>query len=316
MDDQLLYRYISGEATAEERLMVSAWMDQSPDNHRQVLDLRKVYHISMWNPTLSTEGLKQRTRPSITLRILRGVASVAALFVLAFVAVHLMYQNNIGMFASAQKQSIRVPSGQYAEVTLADGTVVWVNAASSLEFPTRFDHKERRVTLRGEAYFKVESNPESPFIVSCKEGIEVRATGTEFNVTAYESSPFFETSLLSGVVDVSAENGESYRLKPGHRLVREGETFALSTIENPDYYRWREGLVCFEDEPLPRLFEKLALHYDVKFEIHNTSISDHTYKYTGKFRSKDGVEHVLKVLQLNHSFDFKRNTEKNVIEIY
>ena len=84
-------------------------------------------------------------------------------------------------------------------------------------------------------------------------------------------------------------------------------------IQNPDYFKWKEGLICFQDEPISDIMDKLSLYFDVKIQHRNQAFLKE--RYTGKFRSKDGVEQVLKVLQMEHHFRYVKDNEQNVITI-
>ena len=102
-------------------------------------------------------------------------------------------------------------------------------------------------------------------------------------------------------------------MKPGERVVGEAGKFVSSNIQDPDYFKWREGMICFNELPISEIMERLSLYFDVKIDLRNQQLADE--HYTGKFRTKDGVEQVLRVLQLEHRFTYKRDNENNVIII-
>ena len=211
-------------------------------------------------------------------------------------------------------QSIYVPAGQRAELMLADDTKVWLNSRSTLTFPGSFKGDIRNVKLDGEGYFAVTKNVEQPFIVETNK-CNVKVLGTEFNVMAYAADSVWETSLLEGAVEilVPGSNNSGMRLEPNTMASLKGNRLVKGRIKEADYFLWREGLLCFNDISVRDMIEKLKLYYGVDIVVNNTRILKN--RYTGKFRTKDGVEHVLKVLRLNNKFTYTKDDETNVITI-
>lgn len=314
MNQELLNKYIAGDATPEEKKEVARWLDADKKNMKEFLAMRKLYDISIWQqeqiPVAKDNlslGNKRWTLRSASFEL----AKVAAIFVLAFTIVYsfLINENN----DSAKMQTIFVPPGQRAELTLTDGTKVWLNAKTTFTFPDKFTANNRRVTLDGEGYFDVTKNPEKPFIVNT-EHYDIKVLGTEFNVTAYSGSSVFETSLLKGAVEVSSPaTCSKVHLKPNTRTYEKNGELKTGIIEHQSYFLWKEGLICFFDEPVGKMIKKLELYYDIKIDVQNKELLNN--RYSGKFRTKDGVEHVLKVLQLRHRFSYIKDNDLNLITI-
>jgi ferric-dicitrate binding protein FerR (iron transport regulator) len=210
-------------------------------------------------------------------------------------------------------QSIHVPAGQRAELTMVDGTKVWLNAKTTFTFPNYFADSCRKVTLDGEGFFDVSSNKRKPFIVKT-EKFNIRVLGTKFNVKAYKGKGIFETSLLEGSVEV-AKPGESkgIMIRPFEQVTYEIDHLVVSSIGNMNYFLWKDGIISFKDESFTEMVKKLELYFDLEIEVKNDKILD--YRCTGKFRTKEGVEHILKVLQLSNKFSFKIDDKKNKITI-
>ena len=194
---------------------------------------------------------------------------------------------------------------------LADGTKVWLNSRSRLTFPGSFEGDTRNVKLDGEGYFSVKSDAGHPFIVETNR-YDVRVLGTEFNVIAYANDSVWETSLLKGRVEVLAQ-GVDVALKPDTKLSLQGNKLVKGNIEEMDYFRWREGLICFHNISLKEMMEKLELYYGVRIVVNNRNILRN--HYTGKFRTGDGIEHVLRVLKLSNKFTYTKDDETNTITI-
>lgn len=308
MNQELLNKYIAGDATPEEKEEVTRWLDTDKKNMKEFLALRKLYDISIWQQEQTPVAKDKRwTLRSASFEL----AKVAAIFILAFTIVYSFLINEDN--DSAKMQTIFVPPGQRAELTLTDGTKVWLNAKTTFTFPDKFTANNRRVTLDGEGYFDVTKNPEKPFIVNT-ERYDIKVMGTEFNVTAYSGSSVFETSLLKGAVEVfSPAKDTKVSLEPHMRTYEENGILKKDTIEHENYFLWKEGLICFYDEPVDKMIEKLQLYYDVKIDVQNKTLLNN--RYSGKFRTKDGVEHVLKVLQLNNKFSYEKDNDRNLITI-
>lgn len=304
MDERLL-KYIQGEVSPQETEQVVRWIDACEENRRQYMALRRLYEISLWNN--DAIQVKRRINPR---RFGLSILKYAAILTIAFAGAlfYLCTQKE-----EAKMQTLYVPSGQRAELILADGTKVWLNSHSTLRFPEHFTTDARTVELEGEGYFAVTYDEKAPFTVKTYR-YDIRVLGTEFNVKAYPKDDTFETSLLNGSVAVQ-ESGkpEIFKIKPNECLSYKEGALQISPINDLNYFHWREGLFCFNNESIGDLIEQLELYYDVTILIQREELANQ--RYSGKFRIKDGIEHVLKVLQLNHSFDYTINDEKNEIII-
>lgn len=314
MDQNILHRYIAGNATQQEKEEVARWLDADKKNMKEFLAERKLYDISIWQEEqIRVAGKVALDKKQQTLRTVAiGFSKIAAIFILAFTLAYTFLPDK-NQTEPASMQTIFVPPGQRAELTLTDGTKVWLNAKTTFTFPNKFTADGRNVTLDGEGYFDVTKDPQKPFIVKTKQ-YDIKVLGTEFNVTAYSASPSFETSLIKGAVEVSSSTSQAkMTLQPNTRTYVENGILKKGAIEHETYFLWKEGLICFYDEPVDKMIEKLELYYDVKIDVQNKELLRN--RYSGKFRTKDGVEHVLKVLQLNNKFTYTKDNDLNLITI-
>ncbi|MBP3518515.1 MAG: FecR family protein [Parabacteroides sp.] len=205
-------------------------------------------------------------------------------------------------------QTIYVPAGQRAELILSDSTKVWLNAKTTLTFPSHFDNNSRSVTLDGEGYFDVTHDKNKPFIVKTNQ-YDIKVLGTEFNVRSYNQNAVFETSLLKGSIQIeSADHLAKLLLEPNEKAYMEQGKLKTAPITQYDYFLWKDGLICFDDNTIEELFQKLQLYFDVNIIVKNTSILEQ--RYTGKFRTGDGIEHILKTLQLRTKFVYENEEDK------
>lgn len=306
--DELLMKYIKGETTPEEREKVVRWLDEDPEHIHQYHSLRKLYDISLWSPIEESQQEEKQTRTLKPVWI--EFLKVAAVILITFLGTKAFFD---WKDEPVKMQTVIVPAGQRAELLLTDGTKVWLNSRSKFKFPDRFQKDARNVELDGEGYFEVTHQEDAPFTVHTSK-YDVKVLGTEFNVKAYNSKNQFETSLLKGCVEVSdANKSQIVRLRPDEKVISDGSQLIRSAISDKNYFRWKEGLLCLDDESIGGLIDKLELYYDVKIIVQQASLMK--YHYSGKFRISDGVEHVLKVLQLKHKFTYIEEEEQNLIII-
>ena len=162
--------------------------------------------------------------------------------------------------------------------------------------------------LEGEAYFEVAHNAERPFLVQTGK-VDIKVLGTKFNVFAYANSPYFNTTLLEGAVEVmeSGKLDAAVRLQPNEAVTLEAGQFVKSTPDNLDYLLWKEGIYAFDDETFADIMKKLELYYNVSIRQTNKKLD--AYRFSGKFRQRDGIENVLRTLQKIYRFTYTKDDE-------
>lgn len=220
----------------------------------------------------------------------------------------LTYQtgNSTGKVAVINK--ITTPAGGQYHLILEDGTQVFLNASSSITFPTSFIGRKRVVKITGEAYFEVAHNVQMPFEVESM-GQTIKVLGTHFNVNAYSDEPSIKTTLLQGSVMISS-NGGSNLLKPGQQASVSKTGIMIASADVDQVVGWKNGDFVFNNEDLHTIMRQVARWYDV----------DVIYKGTGNgrrffgtiSRSKKLVE-ILAALEMNQNVHFK--TEGRTIEV-
>jgi transmembrane sensor len=196
---------------------------------------------------------------------------------------------------------IVVPSGMRSDILLSDGTKVWLNAGSRLIFPQKFSGKERKVFLKGEAYFSVAKNKGIPFIVSADK-INVTVLGTEFNMKNNDSENELEVVLVEGSVSMKENSTINFLNKEIKLVPSQKATFnklnqkivVESGVDINYYTSWKEGLLEFKQESILNVFEKLSKFYNVRF-VTEASV-EMNRKISGKLDLKDSLEAVMKVI--------------------
>lgn len=195
--------------------------------------------------------------------------------------------------------TISTPNGRQYSLVLPDGSKVWLNAASSITFPTAFVGNERKVQFTGEAYFEVAKDVSKPFHVLTKDQ-NVTVLGTHFNINSYDDEDVVRTTLLEGRVNVSSLRGtkQSAILQPGQQALLSTNNYHLST-QRPDLdavMSWKKGLFNFNDADITEIMKQATRWYDVEVKYQGTTSSD---KFKGKISRNTNLSQLLKILEIN-----------------
>lgn len=203
---------------------------------------------------------------------------------------------NNGENPEAAFNTLVTPKGGQYQVVLADGTTVWMNAASSLRYPTAFIGAEREVELQGEAYFEVAKNQAKPFKVKVN-GMEVQVLGTHFNIMAYQNEAVVKTTLLEGAVNVK-EGGNAVLLKPGQQALRtqNAPIKVISDVDTEEAVAWKNGYFKFNSDGLDVVLRQIERWYDVTVSNEGPRSGR---KFSGKISRTSDIKDVLKVLELS-----------------
>lgn len=196
--------------------------------------------------------------------------------------------------AAGSYNTISTPKGRQFAITLPDGTKVWLNAASTLTYPTAFNGRQRRVKLSGEAYFEVIHNAQQPFMVDIDQRSTVEVLGTSFNINAYTDETAIKTTLLSGSLrtgGVILQPGQQASQKPGEAVIIQNNTDLEKVTA------WKNGRFDFNDAGLPEVMRQLERWYDIEV-IYEKGVPD-TYFY-GKISKDLPLSGILKALAAAH----------------
>ena len=212
----------------------------------------------------------------------------------------LTYNNTSAASSSSGYNIIETPKGGQYQITLADGTRVWLNSASTLKYPVVFKGRERKVELNGEAYFEVARNKKLPFrVVSDKQTVEV--LGTHFNINSYKEERKQMTTLLEGSIRVSVLKNTTL-LKPGQQAqVWKNETIEVSEADIEEAVAWKNGYFRFHREDIESIMRKVSRWYDVNVEFKG-GISDE--KFNGTISRTKNINQVLEMLEITNAVHF------------
>ena len=191
--------------------------------------------------------------------------------------------------------TIRTPPGGQYQLQLSDGTIVWLNASSSLRFPTTFNGDARTVELTGEGYFEVRHDPSKTFTVNLAFGPQLTVQGTSFNINAYPDEPFVRATLLDGKISVG-QNGVVKVLVPGQQA-RWSDREGLKVADDADTDQaiaWKNGQFVFKSMDIRSIMRQISRWYDVEVAYSGAIGSD---LFSGIVSRQSSLEQVLKILE-------------------
>ena len=200
---------------------------------------------------------------------------------------------------------IEVPRGSEYWIVLPDGTRVWLNAATELKYPVAFHAKERRVYLKGEAYFEVAPDKNRPFYVETEE-VKIRVLGTVFDVNTHYTRGV-RTVLVEGAVALEWGDQKEIRMKPGELADFDRTTteVTLKEVDVTSYISWKEGYFVFEDEPLEEIMHTLSLWYDKEFLF--VGKRSRTLHFSGHIKRYERIETILSAITDVTGVEFRMN---------
>lgn len=311
MEKETLHRFFEGKASYREEEEVCNWAEASETNMQEYIKERKYFDMLLVHD-------KKNRKPHISsgnayqLNIILKYAAVIALFIMCSLQVYQLIQST----TEQEMNMISVPTGQRVNIQLSDGTNVWLNSGSKMEYPAAFTKRKgkREVTLNGEGYFEVAKDAKRPFVVQTGK-YDIEVLGTKFNVDAYNKASSFSTALMEGSIQISdkAEPTKKIILHPLQKADYINGQLVVEKIQNYDIYRWKEGLLCFEHIAFNDLMKEFEKTYDIQIINKNKNLEN--YICSGKFRISDGLDFILHVLQRDVKFSFSRNENNTIIYI-
>ena len=310
IDVKILCRYFEGKASDSDVAMIRKWLEESPENKNTLEKERRMYDIMHLSGKPEPVLNKSSSKRHVIFRETLKITAVSAIVLLLSIFYHAKNKDT----EEDQFQSITVPSGQRINITLPDGTSVWLNARTTIKYPLTFNKENRQVTLNGEAYFDVIEDKKKPFVVHTPKG-RLEVLGTVFNVYDYSDNVQFETMLFEGSVKVNPNDSlqSAVMLIPGYKSYLENGKLEVTHVEDYSVYRWIEGLICFENEAFSMIMNDFEKYYGLKIVVENEKAKKQYY--SGKFRQTDGIDYALRVLQKDIHFKYSRDDENSIIYI-
>ena len=288
MTNERIVKYQQGELSTEEVGQLLNDAEQDAELKTALTDLLNVSALATLHASLTDREVGEAQLPSLKAQLRRRMLYRTGRNILKYAAICVVI---IGTTLAVERylstrptaiamQTLSVPRGQNCQITLADGSKVWLNGGSTLRYPSHFE-ENRRIELTGEALFDVAKNGHKPFVVSAK-GVCVKVIGTRFNVRGYAAEPL-TVSLFRGAVSVYRENNEqqSVVLRPNEQLTVSGEGMTKHRMD-ADVAAWKDGLLVFKSATMAQIITHLQTCYGVKSQL-NT----HLYSIYGIRVSSD-----------------------------
>jgi len=315
----LLPGYLSGELSGQERALVDQWRLESRDHENLYTEYRKAWEtlpvcqiMEQFNSFEALRKVRKRLSAHAAITWKSQIQRVAAIFAIPLLIYsgYVTFKNSTTAKHQEGKpllQTVDSRQGMVTNFELADGTKVWLNSGSSLQFPRSFAEDLRNVKLSGEAFFEVAKDEKKPFRVEAG-GLQIDVLGTSFNVTNYAGDKQAEVVLVEGEVNLFTMQGnvkqEFGTLSPGQRAIYREDTRKVISegVETDKYTAWREGNLIFRNDNMEEVIKRLSRWFNVEIIVKDPDIKNYGYK--ASFRNET-LTQVLNLLKLSAPIDYQ-----------
>jgi len=235
------------------------------------------------------EQFRDEKSKTVMLRVSKAVfrsVSVAAVLVFVFLVYSVVHNFVSSKFSNPEYFEVVVPSAKQSQISLPDGTKVWVNSETKIRYSNQFNSKERNIYLTGEAYFEVNKNKDLPLHVFTN-GADIKVVGTKFNVKGYAEDKRIETVLVEGKIELSRvgdRSGRSIELQPGDKAILDLKTskVAISREDVMDDVAWKDGKMVYRNVPLKEVCKSLSRRFGAEIILSGDteSLYEHPFTFT------------------------------------
>lgn len=327
--DTLIRKVLLNEATHDEKLLFDKWLNASSENRFVFQNVQKIWEEKWTGGKVINENevFEKIWKRSATLErhnehfhkkwdfnyLLKIAATILILLIPLYFFGKFIFIKNLSNDQIISKVIIKEnPKGQKLRVFLPDGSTVWLNSESSIQYEDEFNDSIRIVELQGEGFFEVFSDKSKPFIVKSGE-VSTTALGTSFNIQAYPDEDKTEITLVSGKVKVNAlDTNRVFYLEPYSGLTydRESHGFEAFTASIDDVLAWKDGILVFNGDDFYSVTKKLERWYGISVSV--AGYPPDNWNLTGRFNN-DHLVDVLETIKFSRSFEYKLN--KKLLEI-
>ncbi len=311
--DALIAKYLNGACSAGEINERELWRGSASQNEKLFRRSEEVWRLAKADPLRNTSDKRavwdkisqyiSGRYSKITVIRVAGIAATIALFA-GFALSYLVWY---GKLHPQNRQIVmHVPGGVRSQITLPDGTLIWLNSSSTLRYPLFFDGSKREIELVGEAFLDVVPHPEQPFIIRSNE-IQVKVLGTSFNFKHYAEDSHAVLAVETGKVTLSRGPSDPVTVTANQYATVNNETGQMNVFEasSNHFSSWRDNKIVFRNEPFGNVLNELSRKYNVHFEIRNDVIK--TYTYTATFEDLT-LEDIMELLKMSSPIDYITET--------
>ena len=312
----IVMRYLNGEATHEEEAMIDAFIKQGEEQATLFNQWMEEWEASIFStPAPAVDQAWQRLQETIDSHTGRTVhmqwwhKAVAAAAIIVIIGCAAIW--SFSGSTATQTYLCSAPAGSKTQVTLPDGSKVWLNGGSSLAYTNQFNNDNRRVELHGEAYFEVQKHQGKPFTVHT-QGYDVTVKGTKFNVSAYDNDPISTTTLMEGKVELS-DGKQNLARAPGDAVQLDKATGQLQRYATDGFADgWRSGRLMYPDITLEQFGRVLSRQYNVN--VHLADSHSANMRISVMLQNNETIDEVVSALTRITGHDITRNGDTLTIQ--
>ncbi|NEW81008.1 MAG: FecR family protein [Mariniphaga sp.] len=318
MKDEQLIDFITGKITDQSEIKaVMDWIEKSPENRKTYNDILNSWALSgirygnhIVDVDLPFRQFKRRNfKTRLITEFLKYAAAILIIFSIGALSQYFV-SNNI-LRQDVAWQEVTAPFGQSVELSMSDSTKVWLNSGTKLRYPSNFSSNKRVVELNGEAFFEVTSDKKHPFIIKTTS-LDVKVTGTRFNVDAYSENDKANITLVEGKVAIQNKNGSMItELNPNMNaeFIKSTNKLKLKKVNVEFYTSWTTGTIVFQKESLEEIAKKLEKWYNVKIVFDQVDIKD--IAFSGSILKNKPIDQILEILTYTSRIGYQMETMSN-----
>lgn len=317
INEDILIRYLDGTLPASETSVVEEWLAASEDNQRMLEQLyytmqvmKRARVVQAADPEEALKRFKTRVHKQnkkTAIRRALGMAERAAAVLFLPLLILSVYMGMNRNRQEARMIEVHTNPGVVSAFRLPDGSQVWLNAGSTLKYPSEFAAGRRQVELQGQGYFEVTRDESKPFIVQAGPDYAVEVLGTTFDMAAYADEEAIQTTLVEGSVKLHLRTIDgkpfSRKLEPNEKaeFERGSRRLAVATVNTEYDTAWKNGEIIFRNHPMEQVLKVLSRHYHVKFRVQDPQVLKSII--TAKFKDEQ-LPQVMEYLRLASSIQY------------
>jgi transmembrane sensor len=319
LHEQLILKFFAGTVTPEEQQALDAWMQESEENKKLVNDFSLMWQAGnhkIEEPDFDKTAEWKKLEAAITrepkkAKEVKFYSYSTALRVAASVGVIMVFSWVLYIVVFSHETILKESGDVTMQISLPDGTEVWLNRNSKIAYHDNFNKTDRTVILTGEAFFEVKPDTSKPFIVQTTQA-RVKVLGTSFNVQAYEASAATEVFVVTGLVNFcNIREEKGINLKPGEMAVTNSNTVVVLNDDHSNTLAWREKRLTFKKTSLNTVVENLEHYFKINIEIKNQNIVQ--CRFTGSF-DQPTIEEIIEALSVSLDLTIVKKDDIYVID--